>query len=409
LRAKPAVYRSGHRRLYEHFKKAADLGGIDDLYLAIFHGCEAGCHAEVFQEQVWEKMNAGFALKRLNAHGTGTRDLVMLLRFLPDRFDSASLGSIKGFDAKAKARLFIWAATMLFVLGRVDDAVKFAEQALNAFEELEDWLGVCCSTAYLSWFVAARGDLGDALAFSRDCIDNVDRHLNTERHWKKIAFGLNACLTAYQGRFEAALTTYEEARAMECDVPEECGAIWAILMFHYGCLLLELRHYEAAEREGRILINTGQYGNPVSGFLGHQILGRVLLRKAKEWRRGRNADRKKYLKQANEHLVQAERYRDQCPAQDQTFVSALFIAQFYRVSGNLEAADMQLRRAEEEVGCFLLLKTDCLLERAWLCLLQRDPARARAALMAARALVEKHDYHCKDAEVRDLERELRNS
>ena len=44
---------------------------IENLYLAIHHGCQAGHHAEVFDELVWEETLARFAFRRLNSHGAG--------------------------------------------------------------------------------------------------------------------------------------------------------------------------------------------------------------------------------------------------------------------------------------------------------------------------------------------------
>jgi tetratricopeptide (TPR) repeat protein len=407
------TYRRGQDRLYKHFTKVSASGGIDDFYLAIAHGCEAGRHAEVFEEIIWEKMNARFAFKWLNGYGAGTQELLTLNRFFRAPFDPAQLRPIKGIDDLKKSCLFIWAATVLFVLGRVEDSIKFADHALRAFKQAKDWLSVCCSTAYLCWFVAARGDIRDAMRLSDECIEQLDKHwrqLTKEQYWKKIALGLKASLVAYTGNFDEAWTTYEDAREMECDIPEAFTMVWQILMFHYACLLLMLKHYEAAEREAEVMIEQGRCGNPVLGFLGHQIMGRMELAKVTDASRGRlRSGKKALLNLARKQLAEASDYLDHCPAQDQTIVSALYMAQLCRMAGDLDEAASWLKRAEDSVGSFVLLKTDCLLERAWLCLLQGDRTKASDALASARNLIEKHDYHCKDAEVRELESELKNA
>ena len=74
----PDAWREGHRRLYQHFKQEENLKNenpraIDNLYLAIHHGCKAGHHAEVFDELVWKKMSDGFAFRRLNGLGASAR------------------------------------------------------------------------------------------------------------------------------------------------------------------------------------------------------------------------------------------------------------------------------------------------------------------------------------------------
>jgi hypothetical protein len=292
----------------------------------------------------------------------------------------------------------------------VGAAIKFAEHALHLFKQVKDWLGVCCSTAYLSWFVAASGEISSALELSRDCLKKVDEHLKKERFWKKIALSLEACIVSYTGRFDNALAEYKSARAIKCDIPEAYTMVWQILMFHYACLLLILKDYEAAKSEAEVMIEQGASGNPVLGFLGHQIVGRMELAKAAEAPRGKlRARRKPLLDLARKQLAEASDYLNLCPAQDQTIVSALYMAQLCRLAGALDEAGSWLKRAEDAVGAFILLKTDCLLERAWLCLLQRDKAGARDALRSAHSLVEEHDYHCKHAEVLELESELKNA
>ena len=139
-------------------------------------------------------------------------------------------------------------------------------------------------------------------------------------------------------------------------------------------------------------------------------MGRTELAPATETSQGRRrAGKKTLLELARKQLAEASDYLDLCPAQDQTIVSALYMAQLCRMTEDLDKADSWLKRAEAAVGSFLLLKIDCLLERAWLCLFQKDLDQSKNALMSVRSLMEDHDYHCKDAEVLNLESELKNA
>jgi hypothetical protein len=95
-RDEPDAWREGHLRLYQHFKKEENLEednrrAIDNIYLAIHHGCNAGHHAQVFDELVWEKMSAGFAFRRLNGHGASARDEMILKHFIRDPISSTAL------------------------------------------------------------------------------------------------------------------------------------------------------------------------------------------------------------------------------------------------------------------------------------------------------------------------------
>jgi transcriptional regulator with XRE-family HTH domain/tetratricopeptide (TPR) repeat protein len=397
----PDAWRAGHLRLYQHFKNEVNLKennptAIDSLYLAIHHGCLAGRHAEVFDQLVWDKMSAEFAFRRINSHGASARDEMVLNYFIRAPFNSEPPSGFEEPAGERTARLFLWAAVVVFVLGRVHDAVKFAKHAQQLFRKTKDRLGIWFCSGYLSWFLAAEGNLDRALKLSESSVQDVNRNLRGEPLWKKIALYLHACMLAYRGEFDKALELYDQATDQKCDLaPGAFDAILAILHFRYARLLLQLKSYEDAEREVREVVNRDQ-ARPVNGFSGYQLLGRIELAKPS----------KKSIAKAKKYFDQAKRYLNLGPAYDQIIINALFMAQFNRLSGKLRAADNHLKRAEEAVGPFVLLNMDCLLERAWLCLAQGKKAKARETSMTVRSLVNSHRYHFIDKELRDLEKEL---
>lgn len=417
----PEACRDGHLCLYKRFKEEGNLKEenprvINNSYLAIRHGCKAGLHVEVFDELVWKKMSSQFALRRVNAHGADARD-EMTLRYFVNSLESEPQCDKAGFDGERKGRLFLWAAVVLHVLGRVPAAVKFAENARGIFEKTEGTrtrLGFWFSSAYLSWFLAASGELNRAVELAESCIRGVEEDLPDEPIWKKIALCLHGCMLSYRGEFDVAEKQYRKAMTKECDIPDGFEVVWAILRFHYACLLLERKSYEEAERQAQKLKSAAK-DNPTLEFLSYQILARMELAKSSERsRRGCVANRENPLSSAEEHLGKAEEYfvtgRDYLnhgPAHDQTIVNALFMARFYRLRGNLEEAADHLERAEEAVGPFVLLNMDCLLERAWLLLAQLQSERASEKLNEVSSLAEKHGYKCINRELEDLEKELR--
>jgi tetratricopeptide (TPR) repeat protein len=428
--AQPEAWREGHFRLYQHFKREENLKeenpqAIDNLYLAIHHGCKAGYRKDAFDELVWKKMSAEFALKRVNARGAGARDEMTLRYFVPDPFDSEPQCTIDGFDGERKGRLFLWAAVVLYVLGRVPTAVKFAEHARGIFEKTQGSharLGFWCTSAYLSWFLAASGELDRAVELAASCIRGVEEDLHDEPMWKKIALCLHGCMLSYRGEFDEALKQYREAMTKKCNNPDGFEVVLALLSFHYACLLLKKRepHKEEVKLEAQKL-NDAATDNPTLGFLGNQVLARMELAIALEWsRKDCVANRKNPLSEAEEHLARAEEhfakgkdYLNLDPAYDQTIVNALFMSQFYRIRGDLEEAANHLKRAEEIVGPFVLLNMDCLLERGWLFLAQFQTEKTSEKLNEVsslvrklHSLVEKHGYKCIEMELKDLEHEL---
>jgi transcriptional regulator with XRE-family HTH domain/tetratricopeptide (TPR) repeat protein len=412
-RDEPAAWREGHVRLYQHFRKEESLQednprGIDNLYLAIHHGCKAGHHAEVFDELVWERMSAGFAFRRLNGHGAGARDEMILKYFIPDFRSSELQCAIGGLADETRARIFLWAALVLYVLGRVQDAVKFAEHAQQLFEKTDDRLGIWFCSGYLSWFLAAKGELDRALKLSECCVQDVNQELRGEPLWKKIALCLHACMLAYTGQFNEALRLYNQAMAETCGpAPNAFDADLAILRFHYACLLLKRGRYKEAEHEGWELVEKGQ-STPLIGFLGYQVLGRMALEKpSKKFLEGDGGKRVNPLRgNAEGYLDKGKVYLSLVPAYDQIIVNKLFMARFNRLNENLEEADRYLKLAEEDVGPFELLKMDCILERAWLCLAQGHTKKAGEKCETVGYLANSHGYHCIDNELKKLQKQL---
>jgi tetratricopeptide (TPR) repeat protein len=391
----PEARREGHFRLYQHFKQEENLTVIDNHYEAIRHGCQAGRHAEVFDELVWDKMCAGFAIRRINAHGAGARDEIVLKYFVPDPLDSQPACSAEGFDGERRGRLYLWAAVVLHVRGRVPAAVKFAERAREVFgatQSGEHGLSFWCSSAYLSWFLAASGNLDEAVKLSKGCIRGAELDLQGEPLWEKIALCLHACTVSYMGKFDEALEHHERAATLKCDMAGGFDVALALLRFHYGCLLVKRKRFDDAKREADNLLKARQ-DNPVLGFLGYLLLARMELARAS-------------LGDAEKYLAQGKEYLNLGPAHDQFVVSELFMAQCNRMRGNLQEADSHLRQAEEAAEAFVLLKIDCLLERAWLCLIQGDREKARKMCKSVRDLVNDHNYLCIDKELSDLEKEL---
>jgi tetratricopeptide (TPR) repeat protein len=214
-------------------------------------------------------------------------------------------------------------------------------------------------------------------------------------------------MLAYRGEFDKALELYDQATDEGCDpAPNAFDADLAILRFHYACLLLKRGFYKEAERVGGELVEQGQ-ATPLPGFLGYQVLGRIQLEKAsKKFVEGAGGKRgNPSLRKAREYLDQGKDYLNLGPAYDQIIVNALFMARFNRLNRKLEEADRYLELAEKDVGPFELLKIDCLLERAWLCLDQGHLENAREKWTIVRGLANSHGYHCIDNELRELEKQ----
>jgi hypothetical protein len=160
------------------------------------------------------------------------------------------------------------------------------------------------------------------------------------------------------------------------------------------------------KEEADTLIQLGKT-NPTLGFLGNQILVRMELAEATKYEReGKKAEKEVCLDRARKHFDEGQPYLNLGPAHDQTIVNSLFMARFYRLSGDLTGAAEHLKRAKDAVGDFALLNMDCELESAWLCLAEQDRVKASEYFKEVSNLVEQIGYHCIDREMEYLEKEL---
>jgi tetratricopeptide (TPR) repeat protein len=345
-------------------------------------------------------MSAGFAFKRLNGHGAGTRDLLTVRRFFAGPFSSRPCRTVDSIKGTTKGRLLLWAATVLYVLGNVPDSVALAQQGVEVFKKAKDWHGVGCSTAYMSWYLAAGGELEKAVQAAEYAVKVADSHFAARDTLKVLArFNYGAALQ-YVGRYDDARRLYDQVQTHNREEFERYNQVWYILSFHYARFLLEHGENDKAMEVARQM-EEDKETNAVAGFLRDHLAALVCLS------RDPGRPKKPDLANAEMHLELSQMHLRNCPAWDQTIMNGLLVARLHRVKSELKEATSVLKDVEGQLGGFKLFRIDYLLEKAWLCLDIGAIKEAREMLHAAENQIDALCYHWKDKEVRALKKAVR--
>jgi hypothetical protein len=140
----PLAWREAHGRIFDHLKADTEyrpdsLHGLEPLFQAVYHGCQAGRQREVLHEVYRErihrdKQGIGFyGTSKLGAFGAG---LGAIACFFDKRWSQVTL-SLPEAD---QAWLLNQAAYHLHALGRLPEALEPMREGLSGAQRLQDWI-----------------------------------------------------------------------------------------------------------------------------------------------------------------------------------------------------------------------------------------------------------------------------
>ncbi len=168
----------GHRRLYEHLCETTEylpdtLDGLQPLYQAVAHGCQARLHQwvcdDVYHNRIMQGTgnNGFYSSKKLGAIGA---DLEAVACFF-DHLWSRPLPNLSSDD---QAWLLNQAAGRLRAMGRLTEAVESMRAALEIVIEQEDWKHAAIGAGHLSELELMLGEVSAAIADAHQSITLAD-------------------------------------------------------------------------------------------------------------------------------------------------------------------------------------------------------------------------------------------
>ena len=410
----PETWRLAHRRLYEHYKETteelpATISQIARLYSAVAHGCQAGLFESAFQDVYWPRIQQGPDFASSRRLGTLGADLEALGHFFSHRWTQ----TVRELLPVTRARIITQAGFDLRGCGRLEQADAALQEALRAYEELEDWPSAASVASNLSVMYLHLGKLAHAVQMAERGVSFADQSGQPHRRaWERttLADSLHQC-----GKLAEARKLFEEVEAIEDAVSLHANesiqgkdgfgvGADAIINRHHGfrhCdFLLSLGMVDKVLQKGMAQIREGK----TSGVLLLQGFGHLSVGKARLAQSRVDSETAMHLNEAV-NIVRRASQQHHTPrpliARSEFFRKQM---DFSRSEHDLEEADFLAKRAG-----MMLHECDCHLSRARLYRASNRYSLAREHYDAARRMVLAMGYHRRDKELAEIEIEIRGA
>ena len=401
----PEAWTEAHSRLFDHYKLQSknlpdNLGEMDPLFAAIFHGCQAGRHSEALRNVYYERISRKeeqFITKNLGAYGA---DVTTLSNF----FDIPWSRPAQGFSEGDRSSLWNWIGNSLRAQGRLVEAAAAMKSGMESSESLKDWKGAAVDCGNLSEVHLMMGKVDQAIAYARQSVDFADRSNHVETALKmRVTLG-DALHQA--GKLSEAEEVFHRAEIMQEDSQPSYPILYAFCGYLYCDLLLTYRRYhEVLERASQTL----QWG--IQGGLGYLSVALDKLSLGQAYlMQTINEECSQYSK-ATEYIDQAVQELHRATVQHHLPRGLLCYAVFYRLQGDYNNTRKyldEIRALSQRCGMKLYL-ADCCIETTRLAMCEGDSREAQINLAEAKTLVMEAGYYRRKSEILELEQMIQSA
>lgn len=278
------AWRDAHSRLFDHLKDSTEpepdtLAGLQPLYQAVAHGCQAGRHQEACDDVYYARIFRGeefYSTKKLGAVGA---DLGCVMHF----FDPPWSQVVPSLSAPDQGWVFSVAAFHLLSLGRLTEALVPMRAGLARRVQMEHWSHAAVAASNLSELQLALGDIDAAVRDGRQSIGYADRD---DKVFQRMVNRSTLATALHQfGRQNEASAVFAEAEDLQTKSHPAYPLLYSLAGFRYCDLLLA-----GAEHAAWRFVLTAKSKlpllNPLKKITSHLIAcGNVLNRGQKmfEW------------------------------------------------------------------------------------------------------------------------------
>ncbi|MGA2140484.1 MAG: ATP-binding protein [Verrucomicrobiia bacterium] len=252
--------RAAHRRLYEHLTTTTEefpdtLEGLQPLYQAVAHGCQAGMQQKACDEVYWQRILRGERAYSTNKLGAFGADLGAVACFFEQPWKRVS----QTLTEADQAWLLNQAAFRLRALGRLTEALEPMRAALEMDVERKAWKGAAISYSNLSELQLTLGEVAGAVGDAEQSVAYADR--SGDAFWKMGTRTTLADALHQAGRRAEAEVRFREAEEMQAQRQPEYPLLYSQQGFIYCDLLLAAPERAAWELQLNPKFETG---NPKS-------------------------------------------------------------------------------------------------------------------------------------------------
>jgi tetratricopeptide (TPR) repeat protein len=236
----PDAWREGHRRLYQRLKASVPhqpegLDGLQPLYQAVAHGCQAGLWQEVCDEIYIDRILRGtgpggfYSINKLGAFGADLGAITCL-------FAEPWIRPTPALREGTQAWLLNEAATRLRALGRLGEALGPMRAGAELAVKQEDWKNAAIYYGNLSELELTMGQVPEAVAYARCSMEHAER--SGDAFLSLAARTILADALHQQGETGEARGLFAEAEAMQAEDQPQYPLLYSLQGFRYCDLLL---------------------------------------------------------------------------------------------------------------------------------------------------------------------------
>ncbi len=236
-----AAWREAHRRVYEHLTESAEhrpdtLAGLEPLYQAVSHGCQAGIHQEALNKVYDDRILRGtdsasgfYSSKRLGAMGS---NLAAVACFFERPWTVVS----KRLSAPSQAWLLNEAAVYLRALGRLPEALQPVRAGLPLEVERGDWANAAIRAGNLSELKLMLGRVVEAVQNAERSVEYAERERDQGIHMVNRTALADALFQA--GEYDKAGEHFRRAEEIQAGLQPEFPLLYSFRGFRYCDFLL---------------------------------------------------------------------------------------------------------------------------------------------------------------------------
>ena len=244
----PDAWRESHRRLYEHLTKSTKhhpdtLAGLQPLYQAVAHGCQARIYQETCDELYQNRILRGtsdgsgfYSTKKLGAFGS---DLAAVACF----FEKPWMVISPHLSEATHAWLSAVAAFDLRALGRLTEALELMRAGLDIEARKKQWYNAARGASNLSELELTLGQVAGAVQDAEQSVDYADRSGDA---FCRMAFRTTLADAMFQAcEADEAAEKFRQAEAMQVEREPEHPLLYSLWGFRYCDLLLVPSEFSA--------------------------------------------------------------------------------------------------------------------------------------------------------------------
>jgi len=231
------AWRAAHGRIFDYLKDSTakfpdTLPGLQPLYQAVYHGCQAGKQQQACVEVYRDRILRGrdfYSTSKLGAFGA---DLGAVACFFEQPWSRVS-SSLSEAD---QAWLLNEAATRLRALGRLREAVEPMRAGVQSFRTRQDWKSAAGMASNLSELELTLGEVPAAVADAEQSVLFADRSGDA---FLRMARRTTEADSRHQaGEKGAALALFREAERQQAERQPQYPLLYSLWSFRYCDLLL---------------------------------------------------------------------------------------------------------------------------------------------------------------------------